>query len=154
MKDPPLPEVRDRAWVRTPVDAFVLAKLEAKGLIPSPEADRRTLIRRASYDLTGLPPPASDVDAFVRDDAPDAYERLIDRLLASPRYGERWGRYWLDLARYSDTKGYVFDREERFFVHAHAYRDWVIRAFNEDLPYDQFLLRQIAADQLPPRRER
>src|SRR4051812_21665018 len=151
VKDPPVPEVHDHSWVRTPVDAFVLARLEAKGLRPSPEADRRTLIRRASYDLTGLPPSANEVDAFVHDDALDAYDRLIDRLLASPRYGERWGRYWLDLARYSDTKGYVFDREERFFVHAHAYRDWVIRAFNEDLPYDEFLLRQIAADQLPPR---
>lgn len=133
------------------VDAFIHAKLAAAGLSPSPPADRRTLIRRAAYDLHGLPPTPEEVDAFVADEQPDAYERLIDRLLASPRYGERWGRYWLDLARYSDTKGYVFGREERQFVHAWAYRDWVIRAFNEDLPYDQFLLKQIAADQLPPR---
>jgi cytochrome c553 len=142
------PAVKDAAWVRNPIDAFVLAALEAKNLHPSPEADRRTLIRRATFDLTGLPPTPVEVDAFVADGSPDAYERLVDRLLASPRYGERWGRYWLDLARYSDTKGYVYDRDEREFVHAHAYRDWVIRALNSDLPYDQFLTLQLAADGL------
>src|SRR4051812_4545172 len=145
------PEVKDAGWARTPVDRFVLAKLEAKELKPAAEADRRTLVRRATFDLHGLPPTPEEVDAFVNDPSADAYERLIDRLLASPRYGERWGRYWLDLARYSDTKGYVYgDREDVNFVHAHAYRDWVIGALNDDLPYDQFLVQQIAADQLLP----
>jgi hypothetical protein len=149
LKDAPVPEVKAVAWKRTPIDAFVLAKLEEKNVAPSPEADKRTLIRRATYDLTGLPPTPQEVDAFVADSSPDAYDNLVDRLLASPRFGERWGRYWLDLARYSDTKGYVYgDREEAQFVHAHAYRDWVIKALNDDLPYDQFLLKQLAADQL------
>jgi len=149
VKDQPVPEVKNPAWTKTPIDAYVLARLEAKGIAPAGEADNRTLIRRATYDLTGLPPTPEEVDAFVADSSSDAYEKLVDRLLASPRYGERWGRYWLDLARYSDTKGYVYgDREEAQFVHAHAYRDWVIKAFNDDLPYDQFLLKQIAADQL------
>ena len=150
-RDPPVPAVKDASGAKTPVDSFVLAKLEAKGLKPSPEADRRTLIRRASYDLTGLPPTPQEVDGFIQDNSPDAFDKLIDRLLASPRYGERWGRYWLDLARYSDTKGYVYgDREETQFVHAHAYRDWVIKAFNDDVPYDRFLTLQVAADQLQP----
>jgi hypothetical protein len=147
--DPPVPRVTDAAWTRTPIDRFVLAKLEAKGLKPSPEADKRTLIRRVTYDLTGLPPTPDEVGAFEADASADAYEKLVDRLLASPRYGERWGRHWLDLARYSDTKGYVYsDREESQFVHAYAYRDWVIKALNEDVPYDRFLMLQIAADQV------
>jgi hypothetical protein len=144
----PRPPVENAAWARTPVDLFILAKLEERGLGPSPEADRRTLIRRAAFDLTGLPPTPEEVEDFAADARPDAYERLVDRLLASPRYGERWGRYWLDVARYADTKGYAYDREERRFVHSHAYRDWVIRAFNEDLPYDRFIVEQLAADQL------
>ena len=148
-RDPPVPDVTDAAWARTPVDRFVLAKLEEKGLKPSAEADKRTLIRRATYDLTGLPPTPAEVAAFERDASPDAFEKLVDRLLASPRYGERWGRYWLDLARYSDTKGYVYsDREESRFVHAHAYRDWVIKALNDDVPYDRFLVLQMAADRV------
>ncbi|MEP0843562.1 MAG: DUF1553 domain-containing protein [Phycisphaerae bacterium] len=147
VKKPPLPEVKDPTWVATPVDAFILRKLEDAGLKPSPPCDRRTLIRRATYDLTGLPPTPEQIDAFEDDDLPGAYERLIERLLASPRYGERWGRYWLDVARYADTKGYVF-QEERRFAFSYTYRDYVIRAFNEDLPYDQFLIHQIAADQL------
>jgi mono/diheme cytochrome c family protein len=148
-RDPPVPQVKDAVWARNDVDRFVLAKLEEKGLKPSPEADRRTLIRRATFDLTGLPPTAEEVDAFLADASPDAYDRMVERLLASPRYGERWGRYWLDLARYSDTKGYVYgNREERRFIHSHAYRDWVIAAFNRDQPYDRFLMEQIAADQL------
>ncbi|MEX2214772.1 MAG: PSD1 and planctomycete cytochrome C domain-containing protein [Phycisphaeraceae bacterium] len=152
VKDPALPAVKDERWPRTEIDRFILAKLEAAGLQPSPQADKRTLIRRATFDLHGLPPTQEEVEAFARDDSPDAFAKVVDRLLASPRYGERWGRYWLDLARYSDTKGYVYgDREERFFVHAHAYRDWVIRAFNEDLPYDRFLLLQVAADQVTER---
>ncbi|MFM1770562.1 MAG: hypothetical protein RJA22_3091 [Verrucomicrobiota bacterium] len=151
-REAPLPAVRDTRWPRTGVDRFILAALEARGLGPAPAADRRTLIRRATFDLHGLPPTPGEVAAFVAEPGPDAaaWARLVDRLLASPRYGERWGRHWLDVARYSDTKGYVYSREERRFVHAFAYRDWVIRAFNEDLPYDRFLLLQMAADQLVP----
>jgi cytochrome c553 len=150
-KHPPVPQVKDATWARTPIDRFVLAKLEERGLRPSPEADKRTLIRRVTFDLTGLPPTPEEVEAFEADTSPDAYDKLVDRLLASPRYGERWGRHWLDLARYSDTKGYVYsDREETQFVHAYAYRDWVIQALNRDLPYDRFLMLQIAADQLVP----
>jgi cytochrome c553 len=136
--------------VRNDIDRFILAKLAENGLAPSPPADRRTLIRRAGYGLTGLPPTPEEVEAFANDDSPDAYERLIDRLLASPHYGEHWGRHWLDVARYSDTKGYVYDREERFWVHARAYRDWVVRALNQDLPYDRFVMLQLAADRVAP----
>ena len=114
----------------------------------SPPASRRTLLRRATFDLIGLPPTAEEVAAFEADPSPDAFAKVIDRLLASPRYGERWGRYWLDVARYADTKGYVF-QEERRYGFAYTYRDWVIQAFNDDLPYDQFLIQQIAADHLP-----
>ncbi|HET6572986.1 MAG TPA: PSD1 and planctomycete cytochrome C domain-containing protein [Fimbriiglobus sp.] len=131
-----------------PIDRFLLAKLEEHGLGFSPPAVRRTLIRRAYFDLIGLPPTYEEVEAFVHDPSPGAYERLIDRLLASPAYGERWGRHWLDLARYSDSKGYVFT-EERKYPFAYTYRDYVIRAFNEDKPYDQFVVEQLAADKLP-----
>jgi hypothetical protein len=147
--DPPPPPVRRPEWCASPVDRFILARLEAEGLRPAPPADRRTLLRRATFDLTGLPPTPEELEAFLADDAPDAFARVVDRLLASPHYGERWGRHWLDVARYSDTKGYVQVPEERRYVQAPAYRDWVIRAFNEDLPYDRFLVQQIAADQLP-----
>ncbi|HVR73582.1 MAG TPA: PSD1 and planctomycete cytochrome C domain-containing protein [Planctomycetota bacterium] len=148
-REPPLPLVKLKTWPRSGLDAFVLAKLEERKLEPSPSADRRTFIRRVTQDLLGLPPSSEEVAAFESDDSPDAFEKLIDRLLASPRHAERWGRYWLDVARYSDTKGYVYgDREERRFLHSHVYRDWVIRAIDEDLPYDEFLLEQIAADQL------
>jgi hypothetical protein len=149
VQKPALPAVRDTAWVRTPVDAFIRAGLEAKGLAPAAAADRVTLIRRLSFDLTGLPPTPEEVDAFLADQSSEAYEKLVDRLLASPHYGERWARHWLDVARYADTKGYVFT-DERRFPYAYTYRDWVIRAFNEDLPYDQFLVQQLAADLLPP----
>jgi len=133
------------------IDAYIRAALDAKGLPPSPPAGRRTLLRRVAYDLTGLPPTADELDAFDADPAPDAYARAVDRLLASPAYGERWGRHWLDVARYADTKGYVYaDRDESRFAHAWAYRDWVIRAFNEDLPYDRFLMLQLAADRMVP----
>ena len=147
---PALPVVAESEWVRTPVDAFVLEKLQASRLQPSPPADRRTLIRRLSYDLTGLPPSPDDVERFVHDSDPNAYEKLVNALLDSPQYGEHWARKWLDLARYSDTKGYMFGWEIRPFVHAPAYRDWVVQAFNHDLPYDRFLLLQIAADQAAP----
>lgn len=150
--DPPLPSVVDVSWCRNPVDTFVLAQLEANGMHPSPRADRRTLIRRATYDLTGLPPTPSEVQDFVADPAADSdvYERLIERLLDSPQYGVHWARKWLDVARYSDTKGYVPGAEERNFIQSAAYRDWVVDAFNNDLPYDRFLLLQIAADQIAP----
>ena len=147
VKDVAVPEVRSAGWAITPIDRFILAKLEEKNLPPSPLADKLTLIRRATFDLTGLPPTPAEVEAFVNDESPDAYEKLIDRLLASPAYGERWARHWLDVARYADSKGYVF-QEERKYPYAYTYRDWVIRALNEDMPYDQFLVRQIAADKL------
>jgi hypothetical protein len=148
---PAVPAVRDPSWVANPVDAFVLARLEAAGLSPSGPADRRTLLRRVTYDLTGLPPTVAEMDHFLTDNRADAYERVVDRLLASPRYGERWGRHWLDVARYADTKGYVF-QEERRYPYAYTYRDWVIGAFNRDLPFDQFVLQQLAADRLDPER--
>ena len=146
---PEIPAVQNRDWPRSPVDRFILAKLEAAGMSPAPPADRRTLIRRASFDLTGLPPSDEDVAAFLADPDESALAKVIDRLLESPRYGERWGRHWLDVARYADTKGYVRLAEERKFHHAFRYRDWVIRSFNEDLPYDEFIVQQLAADLLP-----
>ncbi|GIW82481.1 MAG: hypothetical protein KatS3mg105_4288 [Gemmatales bacterium] len=136
------------AWqrVRNPIDAFILRKLDEKGLSFSPEADRLTLLRRASFDLTGLPPTPKEVQAFLADKDPRAYEKMIDRLLASPRYGERWGRFWLDLAGYADSEGKRSADPIR--PHAWRYRDYVIRAFNDDKPYDRFLLEQIAGDEL------
>ncbi len=145
VREPAVPAVKNRRFVQTPVDNFILARLEAANLQPSPEADKRTLIRRATFDLTGLPPTPEEVAAFTADKSPDAFARVVDRLLASPRYGERWGRHWLDVARYADTKGYVFE-EDRHYPYSYTYRDYVIRAFNEDLPYDQFIKQQIAAD--------
>jgi hypothetical protein len=146
----PEPQVRDSAWVRNPIDSFVLARLEKEGLRPAPEADRVTLIRRLSLDLLGLPPEPAEVDAFLSDTRPDAYECLIERLLASPHYGERWGRHWLDLARYADSNGYNIDDPRDIWM----YRDWVIDAFNGDLPFDRFVIEQIAGDLLPsPTRE-
>lgn len=144
------PQVSDEAWCLTPVDRFVLARLETEKISHSPVADRRTLIRRVTYDLLGLPPTPEEVDAFINDTSENAYEKLIERLLESPHYGEQWARHWLDVARYSDTKGYVYGREERVWVHAPTYRDWVVQAFNKDLPYDRFLMLQIAADQVAP----
>jgi hypothetical protein len=141
-----VPAVRDAGRLRNPIDAFVAQKLEEKGLSLAPEADRLTLLRRAYHDLTGLPPEPAEVRAFLADRDPDAYERLIDRLLASPRYGERWGRYWLDLAGYADSEG---KREQDLpRPHAWRYRDYVIRSFNADKPYDRFLLEQLAGDEL------
>ncbi|HEY3453528.1 MAG TPA: PSD1 and planctomycete cytochrome C domain-containing protein [Bryobacteraceae bacterium] len=135
------------SWIRTPIDAFILAKLREKGLEHSPEADRRTLIRRLTYDLHGLPPSPEDVDAFVADNSPDAYEKLVDRLLASPRYGERWGRHWLDAAHYGESHGYDKDKPRR---NAWPYRDYVIRSFNEDKSYARFVQEQLAGDVLFP----
>jgi len=142
---PAVPAVKNAARVRNPIDAFILAKLEQNGLRPAPEADRRTLARRAYFDLHGLPPTPEQVEEFVNDQSSDAYEKLIERLLASPRYGERWGRYWLDLVRYADTSGFETDH---FFVTAWRYRDYVIRCFNSDKPYTTFVQEQIAADEL------
>ncbi len=147
----PIPAVRNTPWPRTEIDAFILARLEAANLSPAPPAEARTLLRRLTFDLTGLPPTPQQVESFeteLTQDREAAIARCVDRLLASPAYGERWGRHWLDVARFSDTKGYVYGREERRFIHATAYRDWVIQAFNTDLPYDRFLRLQIAADQL------
>ncbi len=145
---PALPKVANLKWIRNPIDSFVLSKLETVKLLPAAEADRRTLIRRVSYDLIGLPPNAKEVEDFIADKSPDAYEKVVDRLLASPQYGERWARQWLDVARYADSKGYVFE-EDRNYPDAYTYRDWVINAFNRDLPYDQFITQQLAADTLP-----
>ncbi len=138
-------DVRLAGWVRNPIDAFVLARLEAEGLAPSPEADRATLIRRASLDLTGLPPTPEEVDAFAADSSPDAFERLVDRLLASPRYGERMAARWLDAARYADTSGYQDDGARTMW----RWRDWVIEAYNRNLPFDRFTIEQLAGDLLP-----
>jgi cytochrome c553 len=144
---PEPPKVKDDAWCRTPVDRFILAKLEGKGLQPNGRASRRTLIRRATFDLTGLPPTPEEIDAFEADARPDAYEWLVDRLLASPRHGERWARHWLDLARYAESHGYEQDYDRPFAYH---YRDFVIRALNEDMPYDRFARLQIAGDEFEP----
>lgn len=141
----PLPEVSNPEWCRNSIDRFILATLDHEKLTPSPEADPYTLIRRVSLDLIGLPPTAEEAEAFAKDPAPDAYDKLVDRLLASPRYGERWARRWLDIARYSDTNGYEKDRERSIW----AYRDWVINAFNSGMPFDQFTIEQIAGDLLP-----
>jgi hypothetical protein len=141
----PPPKVRQGGWPRNPVDQFVLARLEAEGLRPSPPADRYTLGRRLYLDLVGLPPTPVEADAFVHDPSPDAYEKLVDRLLASPHYGERWARRWLDLARYADTNGYEKDRPRSIW----PFRDWVINALNADLPFDQFTREQLAGDLLP-----
>lgn len=142
---PPLPKVKNTKWGRNPIDAFILAALEHEKLAPSPEADRVTLIRRLSLDLLGLPPAPAEVDAFIRDTAPDAYQKVVERLLASPHYGERWGRHWLDAARYADSNGYEKDRARSIW----AYRDYVISAFNRDLPFDQFTREQLGGDLLP-----
>jgi hypothetical protein len=146
VRRPVEPAVRREEWARTPVDRFVLARLEAEKIPPAPEADRRTLIRRLSLDLLGLPPAPAEVEAFVADPRSDAWEQLVDRLLASPHFGERWGRHWLDLARYADSDGYEKDRPR---PHAWRYRQWVIDAINADLPFDQFTIEQIAGDLLP-----
>ncbi len=146
----PIPQTKS-PWARTDIDRFVLAKLEAKGLKPSPEADRRTLIRRATLDLTGVPPTPEEVAAFENDRSPDAYEKVVDRLLASPRYGERWGRHWLDVARYADDDIRGLDPRGRGYMPldgAWTYRDWVVKSFNNDLPYDQFVHMQLAGDLL------
>ena len=150
LKRPKTPAVRDGAWVRDPLDAFILAKLEQKGLAPAPRADKRVLIRRASYDLIGLPPTPGEVEAFLADESPEAFAKVVDRLLASSHFGERWARHWLDLVRYAETSGHEYDFEK---PNAWRYRDYLIRAFNTDVPYDQFVAEHVAGDLLKkPRR--
>lgn len=141
----PLPKVANPGWIRNPIDAFVMAKLDAERLKPSPEADRTTLLRRLSLDLIGLPPTPEEIDAFLSDQSANAYEKQVDRLLASPHYGEKWARMWLDAARYADSDGYEKDKQRSVWF----YRDWVIRALNHDMPYNQFVVEQIAGDLLP-----
>jgi cytochrome c553 len=144
--EPPVPTVVNSAWPQSALDQFILAKLEAAGLSPSPQADRRTLIRRVTFDVIGLPPTSEEIDEFLADESPDAFARVVDRLLASPEYGERWGRHWLDVARYADSNG--FDEN---IAHGNAwrYRDYVVSAFNRDKPFDQFVIEQLAGDLLP-----
>ena len=153
VRSPSLPEVHDASWPKSGIDRFILSALKAHGLRPASPADRRTLIRRASFDLTGLPPTPKEVEAFLSDQSPDAFARVVERLLASPHYGERWGRHWLDVVRYTDSfdarilngEGSIMDMTE-----AYRYRDWVVGAINQDLPYDQFVIHQIAGDLIPP----
>ncbi len=143
---PPVPSMSDK-WGSTPIDAFIMERLRAAGIEPSPEADRRILIRRVYFDLHGLPPSPSEIDAFVNDPAPDAYEKLVDRLLASERYGERWARHWFDVIHYGESHGYDKDKPR---LNAWPYRDYVIRALNTDKPYARFVQEQIAGDVMFP----
>jgi hypothetical protein len=148
VQDAKPPTVRNRSWGRTPVDDFILARLEAKGLPPAAPADRRTLIRRVTFDLTGLPPTPDEVEAFLADDSPGAFERVVDRLLSSPHYGERWARRWMDVVRFAETNGHNRDIEK---PNAFRYRDYLIDAFNQDVPFDRFILENLAGDKLEPR---
>jgi len=145
-KEQPLPNVKNSNWPQTPIDHFILATLEAAGITPTPRADRRTLIRRVTFDLIGLPPTPQEIDAFLADESPGAFARVVDRLLASQSYGERWGRHWLDVARFADSNG--FDEN---IAHANAwrYRDYVVESFNRDKPFDRFVIEQLAGDLLP-----
>jgi len=147
IKKSPLPAVKNKAWVETPIDAFILAKLEEQNLQPNPRADKLTLLRRATIDMTGLPPTPEEIQAFLSDKSPGAWEKVVDRLLASPAYGERWGRHWLDVARYADSNGFKADETR---PNVWRYRDYVIKAFNDDKPYDRFVKEQIAGDELYP----
>lgn len=142
---PSIPKVQETSWVKNPIDAFVLAKLEAQGLKPAPAASKRVLLRRLYFDLIGLPPSPNEIDAFESDSTPDAYEKVVDQLLQDPRYGERWGRHWLDLARFAESDGFAIDGERPT---AWRYRDYVIRAFNEDKPYNTFIKEQLAGDEM------
>jgi mono/diheme cytochrome c family protein len=142
-----VPEVNDRGWSRNEIDQFVFRRLAENNLTPAKEADRIALLRRACFDLHGLPPTPQETEAFLADTAPGAYDRLIDRLLESPRYGERWARHWLDVVRYAESDGY---REDAYRPHAWRYRDYVIQSLNEDKPYDQFIRQQLAGDEITP----
>ncbi len=147
---PTFPSAADRAWVKNPIDAFILAKLRKEGLKPSAPADRRTLLRRVYFDLTGLPPTPAEMDAFLADQSPDAYSKVVERLLASPHYGERWGQHWLDVVRFAETDGFEYDTHRG---DAWRYRDYVIRAFNNDKPFDRFILEQLAGDEIAPKED-
>jgi hypothetical protein len=147
VKKSPVPAVKNKDWVKTPIDAFILAKLEEKNLQPNPRADKLTLLRRVTIDMTGLPPTQEEIQQFVSDKSPNAWEKVVDRLLASPAYGERWGRHWLDVARYADSNGFKADETR---PNVWRYRDYVIKAFNDDKPYDRFVKEQIAGDELYP----
>src|SRR5262245_12364042 len=152
-KDVPSPEfslASDKQWVRTPLDAFVLDRLKKAGLKPAPPADRATLLRRATYDLHGLPPTPEEIDAFVSDKSPDAWEKVVDRLLASPRYGEQWGHHWLDVVRFAESDGYEYDTHR---PDAYRYRDYVVQSFNEDKPYNEFVKEQLAGDEMDANNE-
>src|SRR5262249_11848403 len=144
---PSVPAVKSATWVANPIDAFILSRLETKSLHPAPAADRSTLLRRVTFDLTGLPPTPEEVDAFISDPSANAYEKVADRLLASPRYGERWARHWLDLARYAESEGFKADETR---PNAWRYRDYVIQSLNANKPYDRFVKEQIAGDELWP----
>ncbi|MCI0388276.1 MAG: DUF1549 domain-containing protein, partial [Acidobacteria bacterium] len=144
---PPVPTVKNQSWVSTPIDAFILAKLEEKGGAASPRADKRALIRRVTFDLTGLPPTPEEINAFLADSSPDAYRKVVKRLLASPRYGERWAQHWLDVVRFGETNGFELDAERE---QSWRYRDYVVKSFNDDKPYDRFIIEQIAGDELDP----
>ncbi|HEY2252060.1 MAG TPA: DUF1549 domain-containing protein, partial [Planctomycetaceae bacterium] len=146
VREPAIPQVSDAAWPTGAIDRFILARLENAGLKPAPSADRRTLIRRVTFDLIGLPPTAEEIEAFVADERPDAWEQLVDRLLMSPHFGERWARHWLDVARYAEDQAHTF--AARMYPGGYRYRDWVVQAFNKDLPYDRFVTEQIAGDLL------
>ena len=146
-KRPALPGVKESGWVKNPIDQFILAGLESVDFRHAAEADRVALIRRVTFDLTGLPPTPEAVEAFRKDDRPDAYESLVDRLLTSPRYGERWAQHWLDLAHYADSNGFEIDAER---PDAWRYRDWVVAALNLDMPYDRFVTLQLAGDEAEP----
>ncbi|HEY2148627.1 MAG TPA: DUF1549 domain-containing protein, partial [Pirellulales bacterium] len=145
VKRPTVPKVMNSSWVANPIDAFILAKLESKGLNPNPPADKHELVRRLYYDLPGLPPTSADIEAFVADRSPRAYESLVDRLLFSPHYGEKWGRHWLDLVRYAESNSYERDDPK---PHAWRYRDYVIRSLNDDKSFDRFIREQLAGDEL------
>src|SRR6516225_9641271 len=144
---PSAPAVRNQQWVKTPIDAFVLAKLQEQNLQPNPRADKLTLLRRVTEDVTGLPPTQEEIQQFLNDNSPEAYEKVVDRLLASPAYGERWGRHWLDVVRYADSNGFKADETR---PNIWRYRDYVIQSFNDDKPYDRFVKEQIAGDELYP----
>lgn len=147
---PAFPDAAAKAWIKTPIDAFILEGVRKAGLKPAPEADRLTLIRRITYDLHGVPPTPEEIDNFVKDKSPKAWEKLVDRLLASPRYGEQWGRHWLDVVRFAESDGYEYDTHR---PDAYRYRDYVVRSFNTDKPYDEFVREQLAGDEIDPRKE-
>jgi len=144
VENPPIPSVKDESWPKGAIDRFVLEQIEAKGLHPMPSADRRALIRRATFDLIGLPPSPEEVEAFVNDESPEAFAKVVDRLLSNPHYGERWGRHWLDVARYAEDQAHTFDA--RMYPNGYKYRDWVTKALNDDMPYDRFIVEQVAGD--------